>query len=388
MTKFLLFFNFIFNFSFYFIFPVLKRCFVQLVLFLVIFIFVFFVPKIYLINLKTQNQFGTSLYYNVGALVLQKPGVIDQYATRNGEYSTAYLTSLYEPSFKIDNEIFTAYRPKPQPIKYNGKTYFLYIGETSAFLAPNSSQIPVYKNNLIVGPSIGLFGYGNSIYNYNWDQIISNYTTNQIGINVTCQPIAESNCGGVLHSLDFNGKPAFQDNSPLDGFDLNYQFNITPQISQKGIIPMASLVIPDGFSLCPSMDFNIYDCLDPKEKEQINYPEMPLKILGENYTSENNNSDFELKTLKDLNLTQFYLNNLKISDKYTVKTSDPIIINNRNDYYLVHSSGKIAIKVNILNAQNGSGDIQKQFGTIRFYGDKCYSEACKISIRIELIAKN
>jgi hypothetical protein len=348
-----------------------------ILLFTVLLLFLAFIPRLYLINLRVQAKSGANLYYNVGAFVLQKEGVIDQYMTRHKEYATSYISSLYEPAFKIGEDIYTAYRPRTQQIKFRNESYFMYVSETNIILTKNVNSIPSYKTNLIVGPSIGLYGYGNSIYNYSWGEIINNFTTNTIDVDINCYDFPEARCKNRLEKLNIKAK----ESTIPDSFDFYYNYHYGLELSEKSKTPLASVVVPKDYYLCPRFEYSYFECLDPFERESIPWQKMPVHVYKDNTEA------YEVMTLQDLNLTQFYITNLKIADRYTIKTTAPLDLQKADEYFLVHKSNNIALRFKVLNTEKTEGQILKQFGSIRFIGPSCDQKVCPINLQMQILTR-
>jgi hypothetical protein len=342
---------------------------IPIVLFL-IFCIVSVTFSIYQISLVIKISDKFRIVYTSGSVLLEKDGVINQYQTTRGGFALDYFTSVYEPQLVVDNKLYSVYRPQPQKIKYKNSLYYFYVGESQGYLTKNPNNIPNYKTNIIVGPPLGLYGQNNTIYNYRPNEVYDSFVNNTIKIDLRCTTNIQSDCKNKLNKVGINIKK--DDNEPETAiFSYNYNFGIDYETKPKQTV--AAFITPEDFYICKSRFFD-ENCLKPVDDIKVKYQDFRFDVIDANNNIE------EKITLGDLNLSHFFLLNLKIFDYYNpvVKAETPLEKN--NSYYMVHKSNKVWIKLTPLAQYKA--DIQEQFGSIRFFSSDCPNTNCNSSVKV------
>ena len=343
----------------------------RIVLIVVIVLFMTSFLRVYQINLFTRINDKFSVYYNVGSVLIQKWDTINQYRTKKAQFNTDYLTSLYEPQVKIGSKMWTIYRPKPQEIKFKGENWYFYIAEMRAYLTKDPTKIPNYDNNFIVGPSLNLYGQNNTVYNYNWNEILSSYWSNKVDVEINCARFSVAKCPDKIDKLNIKIYPV----NNVDTFKMEYNFNFTGNVSCLSKEPITAFVVPENFLICPTSKFDTNYCLEPQDQRWTDRDNVPVWVFL-------NDNKIEKITLKDLGFSDFYLTNLKISDYYNLNFMEDLPLDKASTYYLVHPSGAyLAITPSDPKATTV---LQKQFGTLRFLNSVCDTSLCSTSVDIKV----
>ncbi len=341
------------------------------ILVLVIVSFLASMLRIYQINLYTQVNSNFKVYYNVGSVLIQDWKNINQYRTKTGQFTSDYFTSLYEPQVKIDDTIWTVYRPKPQQIKYKGQNWFFYIAETRGYLTKNPDLIPAYRNNLITGPNLNLYGQHNSTFNYSWSEFIDSYWNNKINVDINCSRFQQAKCPEVIEKLNIQIQPTV----PKNSFRIDYNYSFDTKLAKINKQTINSFIVPENFLICPNAQYNKEFCLQPQDQNFTQRDSLPVWILNEN-------GETKKITMKDMNFTDFYLTNFKIPDRYNINTFEDEKLNSAKDYYFVHPSG-VNIKVTPDDPQ-AVLYLQKQFGSIKILNSNCQTSYCPSSLQVSV----
>jgi hypothetical protein len=346
----------------------------RLILVVVIISFLASMLRIYQINLYTNINSNFKVYYNVGSILIQDWKTINQYRTKTGQFTTDYFSSLYEPQIKIEDTIWTIYRPKPQQIKYKGENWFFYISETRGYLTKNADLIPVYRKNLITGPSLNLYGQHNSIFNYSWSEFLYSYLNSKVNVDIKCSRFQQAKCPEVIDKLNIQITPSSEPNS----FKLDYNYYFDNKLAKTNKQTINAFIVPENFLICPSNQYNKDSCLQPQDQNFIQRDSFPIVILDET-------GEKQKITMKDMGFTDFYLTNLKIDDRYNINVFEDEKINSAKDYYFVHPSG-VNFRITPDDPQ-ATLFLQKQFGSIKIVNSNCPTNYCPSGYRVTVEPK-
>lgn len=344
----------------------------RLILFISLFAFIASTLRVYQLNLKLVLSDRYTVYYDTGAILLEKEGVIGQYFTRRGTFFTDYLHSLYEPQLRYNGELLTIYRQQTELIKWREQSLYTYFTYDRFIMTDDVNTIDDYKKNLIVGPNLTLYGARDSIFVNSPSEIINSYFNNEIYTELNCTEHELSNCEGFIdkYTQRLEKDPEYKDSFI---FTMGFHFNgLAANNTTKA--PVNAFIFPETFELCNST--SVFEkCRFVGTEKIVDQDNIPVYLNIDGQETQT--------TFQELEFDNFHLINLKVPDYLVVDQEDAQLIDTRETYYMVHPQKHVWIGITPLTP-NVEAAVENRYRSMRFESPQCPEDYCELKFRIQL----